>query len=320
VRADLRAVVLTYGSGRQYEPLLESLAREGVGLDRILIVHNPSVPTEQAPAPAGVEVLAASHNLGYAAGMNLGIRRQLERGCELILALTHDARFRPGALQRLLAAAADNPGYGALGPALLLTGTEVPFSFGGLTRRNGNVGHRRELGAVENGLADCDWVDGGTILVRAEVLRRVGCFDERFWGYLEDADLCLRITRAGYGVAVVVDAAADQDPGKAKRLGPWAYLMTRNRIAYSGRSVGPTGVLRVTARALYGAGVEALRTAIRLVRLRPGPAEDPWAVAVGTVRGIADFYRRRWGPPPAGLPGGGDISNVEPPGEGVDEH
>ncbi len=96
-------VVLTYGGGGEHAPLLESLLAEGVAAGSILVVHNPVEPGEAAPTvPAGCRVLQAERNLGYAAGMNLGIAAQLERDLELILLLTHDARFRDGALEALL--------------------------------------------------------------------------------------------------------------------------------------------------------------------------------------------------------------------------
>lgn len=310
--ADLRVVVLSYGPGRQYEALLETLGREGVPPERILLVHNPSRPDEEAPEPGGIEVIRADRNLGYAAGMNLGIGAQLDRGCELLLLLTHDARLREPALRRLLEAGATDPGYGVLGPALLLSGTETPFSFGGYATRSGGLGHRREPNGPLGAVSACDWVDGGTMLIRAEALHRVGGFDERFWSYVEDADLCGRIARAGFGVGVVVAAAADQEPGMKKRLGPWAYLMSRNGIAYARRFAGRGGALVGTARAAAAAAFALLRTAARLVRLRPGPPVETWAVAAGTARGVAAFYRGRWGPPPADLPGGSDIGNLEP--------
>ena len=312
----LRAVVLTYGTGREFEPLLESLDDEGIAEEQVLIVHNPSTPGEPAPAPAGYEVIAASHNLGYAAGMNLGIDHQLERGCDLVLVLTHDARFRAGGLRNLIAAAAANSSHGVFGPTLLLTGTETPFSYGGQTKRGGHISHRRRLGAVAAGLTDCDWVDGGTMLIRAEVLDRVGSFDERFWGYVEDADFCLRARRAGFAVAVAVDSRADQEPGMVKRLGPWAYLVTRNQIAYGWRYAGVFGAVATGGRALWDAIFATLRTAIRVTRLRPGPPVETWAVAVGTWRGLAAICSGKWGPPPPRLPGGGDIGNVDPPADG----
>ncbi len=313
--AGLRVVVLTYGEGGEYKPLLDSLAREGLDLSCVLLVHNPSRPGEPAPVAAGCEVVAADHNLGYAAGMNLGIERQLRDDTELLLLLTHDARFRPGALAALLEAAHEEPSFGVLGPVLLWTGTEVPYSFGGITRANGSVGHVGERPAGTGAVAACDWVDGGTMLLRAEALRRVGGFDARLWGYTEEADLCLSISRAGYRVGVVLNAAADQDPGGPKRLGPWAYLTTRNGLAYAHRSAGARGVAFIAARAAWVIGNELVRVAARATRLRSGDPSEPWAVAVGMGRGILDFARGYWGPPPRSLPGAGDISNLEPGGE-----
>jgi N-acetylglucosaminyl-diphospho-decaprenol L-rhamnosyltransferase len=310
----LRAVVLTYGTGGQHRPLLDSLLAEGLDPDRIQLVHNPSAPGEEAPrAPEGVEAIAASYNLGYAAAMNLGIERQLEAGCELLLLLTHDARLRPGALGSLVEAARADPGLGVVGPVLVLTGTETAYSFGGINRANGSVGHRPSEPPGSGAVALCDWVDGGTMLIRAEALREVGGFDARFWGYTEEADLCLRIGRAGFRVGVVLAARADQDPGGPKRPGPWAYLLTRNGLAYAKRSVGVRGVLYIAARALGVIAYELFRALVRATPLRPGSPAEPWAVAVGMARGMLDFARGRWGPPPASLPGGGDIANLEPP-------
>jgi N-acetylglucosaminyl-diphospho-decaprenol L-rhamnosyltransferase len=314
----LRAVVLTYGTGAQHEPLLDSLLGQGVAPEQVLVVHNPAVPGEPDPAvPPGCEVLRASHNLGYAAGMNLGIERQLSQGCDLLLVLTHDARLRPAALAALLAAAEAHPEFGVLGPALVFAGTETPFSFGGRTRSNGSTTHLTEPPEVEDGIAPCDWIDGGTMLIRADALARTGGFDEGFWSYCEEADLCLRVGRAGFRVGVVPAALGDQMPGGTNRPGPWAYLLTRNGAAYAQRAAGPRGLAFVSVRACYQALVELARAAVRLTPLREGSVADPWAAAIGTLRGLLDFYRRRWGPPPP-LPGGGDVSNVAPPPGGED--
>jgi len=319
VNADgLRAVVLTYGGGGEHERLLASLAAGGLAAERVLVVHNPAEPGEPDPVlPAGCELLRASHNLGYAAAMNRGIERQLERDPELVLLLTHDARLRGGALAALLEAARAHPSYGALGPALMFDDTEEPFSYGGLTRANGTMTHRRERPAATAGVAECDWIDGGTMLLRAAALARAGVFDERLWSYCEEADLCLRLVRAGFRVGVVPDAVADQSPGGPRRPGPWAYLLTRNGAAYAQRAAGARGLAFFSLRAAWYVAAELPRVLARGLRLRPGPAAEPWALAAGTARGLLDFYRRRWGPPPP-LPGAGDVANVAAPAEGGD--
>lgn len=307
----LGVAVLAYGGGGEFRALIESLAAEGVPASAIVLVHNQAAPGEAPPsAPDGVEVLATGANPGYAGGMNAGVRRQLERGAEQILVLTHDARLRPGALAALRGALAAEPGYGILGPALVLPDTDVPYSFGGVTDANGANSHRKALPPGAGEVLESDWVDGGTMLVRRAVFERVGEFDERFWGYCEEADLCLRARRAGFAVGVVPAARADQDSGMGKRIGAWAYLITRNGIEYAGRAEGARGLAASTLRALWLVALNLARAGLRAAHLRRGGTAEPWALAVGTWRGVVDRYRGRWGAPPADLPGIGDVGNA----------
>jgi N-acetylglucosaminyl-diphospho-decaprenol L-rhamnosyltransferase len=308
----LGVVVLAYGAGRVHEPLLDSLLAEGVDPGTVVLVHNQAVAGEAPPpAPAGMKVLQTERNLGYAGGMNRGIAMQLGRGAENLLLLTHDARLRQGALGALVGALEADPGVGICGPVLLFTGTEEAFSYGGETTAGGGNVHRHVRPAGDGaGIAACDWIDGGTMLVRRAVLERVGAFDERFWGYCEDADLCARALRAGFGVGVVLAATADQAPGATRRRGAWAYLMTRNGLAYARRARGPRGLLRTAAGFAGVAAVNLLRAAARATRLHPGDVDEAWAIAIGTIRGAVDYRRGRWGPPPPGLPGMGDLGNA----------
>lgn len=308
----LAIAILAYGGGGEHRPLVEALLGEGVPASSLLIVHNPAGPGEAPPpAPPGAELVQAERNLGYAGGMNLAISRLRERGCELLLLLTHDARLRQGAREALLEAASRRPEYGVLGPALVLAGSETPFSFGGITRRTGSNAHLRDRPrAPRDGIAPCDWIDGGTMLVRARVLERTGGFDERFWGYFEEADLCLRVRREGARVGVALEAVADQAPGGAKRPGAWAYLLTRNGLAYARSAVGRRGVAAMGLRAVWNTAYELARALARRAGLRSGDAAEPWATAVGNLRGALDYLRGRWGPPPADLPGMGDLHNA----------
>lgn len=303
------AIVLTYGESGVHRELMESLAAEGLGPERILVVHNPARPGEPDPAiPAGAHLIRSERNLGYAGGMNLGLASPLAAAADLVLLLTHDARLEPGALGRLVAAAAAHPDYGVLGPALVLAGSAEPFSFGGTTSRSGATEHRKERPAGE--VAECDWIDGGTMLLRRAALEQAGGFDERFWGYCEESDLCLRVRRQGFRVGVVLAAVAEQDPGGPKRPGAWAYLLTRNGAEYARRVAGRRGAMAAVGRALREILVLCARIVSRSFRSRPGGRREMWVRAVGVARGILDFLRGRWGPPPPGLPGMGDLNNA----------
>jgi hypothetical protein len=305
-------VILAYGGGGEYRAVVDSLRAAGLDGARLIVVHNPAAPDEARPAAeADVEIVLSPANLGYAGGMNLGLRRLVDGGgFDRALVLTHDAALRPGCLDALRAAAVRRPDFGALGPVLLRPGGEEPFSFGGAIRRDGTNAHLKAPGPAEAGIAPVEWMDGGAMLLSGAALDRVGGFEERFWSYCEDVDLCLRLRQAGFGVGVVLDARADQEPGSNKRPGAWAYLTLRNGAACARRAAGRAGLARFLLRAVAETGLQALRAALRASHLRPGSPREPWAMAVGGFRGLRDYARGRWGPPPPGLPGMGDMRNV----------
>jgi N-acetylglucosaminyl-diphospho-decaprenol L-rhamnosyltransferase len=311
---DAGIVVLTHGAGGEYRPLVESLLAEGVAPHAIVVVHNPVSPQDPQllPPDDAIEVLRGDHNLGYAAGMNRGIARQRERGCDPIVLFTHDVRLRAGALRQLLDASRRHARHAVVAPVLMWPGTDEPFSYGGLTRTDGTNGHIRDPAAPgTDGLLACDWVDGSAMVLRRDALDQLVGFDERFFGYCEEADLCLRARRAGWRIAVVRDAVAEQAPAVRKRPGAWRYLLTRNSMEYARRAAGARGVIATLRRALRSTAYLGVRVLARSSGLRPGPAREPWVELVAVVRGTVDFLRRRWGPPPANLPGLGDMRFVE---------
>lgn len=308
---DLGIVILAYGGGGEYQAVVDSLRSDGLDGARLVVVHNPAAPDESRPGSAeDFEVVLAPGNLGYAGGMNLGLRHLEEAGFDQALLLTHDAALRPGCLAALRAAATRLPGFGALGPVLLRPGGQEPFSYGGMIRRDGTNAHRKAPGPAGDGISPVDWIDGGTMLLSAAALDRVGLLDERFWSYCEDVDLCLRLRAAGFGVGVVLDARADQEPGSNKRPGAWAYLTLRNGAACARRARGRAGLLRFFARTGAETAFQLGRAGLRGTHLRPGSPREPWALAVGGARGLLDYARGHWGPPPAGMPGMGDMRNV----------
>src|SRR5690606_29843047 len=131
---------------------------------------------------------------------------------------------------------------------------------------------------------------------RTDLLRRIGGFDARFFIYCEDAEICLRASEAGMRVGVVPAALADQAPGGDKRLGPWAYLMTRNGAAYTYRARGRRALAAALGAACRIAAFNLLRVLARGLRLRSGSPAEPWALSVGTAGGVAALLLRRWGP------------------------
>jgi GT2 family glycosyltransferase len=305
-------VILTHGRSQESVRLARSLLDDGISADSIVIVQNPTQPDdpEIAPPEPGVVVRRADRNMGYASGMNEGIRHQLARGVDWVLLLTHEIRFHPGALRALLDAAPRAHGYGMLGPALWWQEKDRPLSFGGKRGELSGIHHLQERPATPaDGIAACDWIDGAAQLIRAELLERAGLLDERFFIYYEDVELCLRARRAAWLVGVVPEALADASPGAASRPGAYAYLNSRNGLEYA-RLAGGAWALTTRLMRQCEHSVNLLR-AYRRARADEAERARCRAALRGLWMGTFDFARRRWGPPPATLMGLGDLRNTE---------
>jgi GT2 family glycosyltransferase len=195
----------------------------------IVIVDNDSGDGSEEALHAGVaargwtrvHVVQAGHNGGFGAGNNVGIRRGLSGGVrpEFVYVLNSDAFPAPGAIRALLDHLAAHPEVGVAGS--YVHGEDgvrhtTTFRFPGIvsefegTVRFGPVTKalRRYVVPMDEARPGerVDWMAGCSLLVRDGLFRRVGLFDEVFFLYFEETDLCLRAARAGLGCAYVPES------------------------------------------------------------------------------------------------------------------
>jgi len=174
--------------------------------------HDGSADMVAAEFPQ-ITLIRARHNLGFAAANNLG--RAAARGQFLVL-VNPDAFIEAAALAHGLARMRAEEAVALAGGLLLgRDGTPEPsarmfpsllhelFSISGLAAR---FPRSRILGGFDRTWADpaqdaeVDWVPGAFCIVRQSALDQVGFFDERFFLYYEEVDLCRRLRRAGWSI------------------------------------------------------------------------------------------------------------------------
>jgi GT2 family glycosyltransferase len=151
-------------------------------------------------------------NPGYASACNLGIWTVRE---PYVFILNSDVEFIQGGLEELVAYLDEHPGVAALGPLVLNGDGSFQMSCRRFPSMLENVVHgflgelwpdnpftrsyqMKDLAREEP--CEVDWVSGAAMLLRREAALDVGGFDEAYFMYVEDVDLCWRLRRAGYGV------------------------------------------------------------------------------------------------------------------------
>jgi N-acetylglucosaminyl-diphospho-decaprenol L-rhamnosyltransferase len=244
-------------------------------------------------------VVLCEDNGGYAGGMNTGLAwTRTATDASYVLLLTPDVRVEPGTVFGLVCAMDAAPQVGVAGPCIRYgEGYAVAMSAGGVVEpRRLRLGHLPAPRAAEP--YPVAWLDGGCLLLRREAVDAVGGFDERYFMYFEENDLCHRLRARGWEVTLVPGVWATHRTA-ALPGAHYFYYMARNGFRYwrehHGRGYARVGLEHVRTTAMGVAG------AIRAVLdpRRWPQAGNRWTVAgrqiAGVVSGTRDAALGRWG-------------------------
>ncbi len=235
------AIVVSYEAQDHLGACLASLRDHGgPGLETIVV--------DNASRDGSADLVARAHPEARLVrnATNAGFGRACNQGAALasapdLLFLNPDARLTPGALDALLRALDEDPGVGVVGPRTLSDDGTPQLSFGpalglvaewrqrrlvrGVRERDPEVLRRVE--AMTAAAGEPDWVSGSCLLIRRSAFERVGGFDEAFFLYEEDVDLCLRVRAAGWRVRFEPRAVVRHALGRSMARNP-----ARARLEY----------------------------------------------------------------------------------------
>jgi N-acetylglucosaminyl-diphospho-decaprenol L-rhamnosyltransferase len=225
---DVSILCVTYNSEQTVRACLESaLSQEGLELE-VIVVDNASqdhtadeLRSFAALWSSRVKLLLRSENLGFGKANNLAARQALGRH---IFLLNPDARFGSSKdLARLVGGLAANPSWGLGCPAIADDGgahfTHPAQSYPGQKYAGLNWSH------LPGKIA---WVLGAGMLIPRDLFETIGGFDERFFLYSEDTDLCLRIRLMGREIGQVPEALL-YHIGGASEAGFTSYETTKKK-------------------------------------------------------------------------------------------
>jgi N-acetylglucosaminyl-diphospho-decaprenol L-rhamnosyltransferase len=271
-------IVVSYRSAATLRGCVEPLGHmPGV---RTIVVDNASPDDSVATiADLPLEVVRSGRNGGFSYGCNLGAARG---DAPFLLFLNPDARIDPTALSRMLSVLRSDAAAALVGPRIVSDNGELAWSMRRFPRHRSTFAqalfaHRvlpraawtDELirdGAAYDAPATPEWLSGACMLVRRAAFEQVGGFDERFFLYCEDTDLCRRIWDAGHSVRYVPDAQVWHIGGASSEAGETQPIAARSRVIYARKHMGPAHARLQAAGVALG---EATRAVAKLRRPAP---------------------------------------------------
>ena len=261
------------------------LAQQGNFAVETIVVDNAShdgtadMVAERYP---GVRAIASTKNVGYGGGLNQGFA--VARGTYL-LALNQDIALEPGALQALVQFAEAHPDAGAVGARLTYEDGRFQHSafhfpdtrqaffgfFDGLVPLDSEANGRYPTNQFERPFA-AEHLLGACLLLRRAALDQVGTFDETFFMYYEETDLCVRLKRAGWQNYFTPDARVMHVSAASTSAASEAMSVQfhRSQAIFYRRHRGPKGYATLKAIVWAGTAYRFARSVRAFLRGRIG--------------------------------------------------
>lgn len=222
-----------------------------------------------------LRVLQSGQNGGFGAGNNAALRVPLAKPADFVLIVNSDAFLEPNTVRRMRDHMQANPGIGLLGCRVV--GEDgghhcTHFQFPGVASeledaaRTGPITRLLSRHVVTlpmpDSAAPVGWVAGAALMLRAEVLTQIGGFDEAFFLYFEETDLCLRAARAGWPTHYLPDARIVHIGSVSTGMKDWSLppdYWFASREHYYRRNHGRAYALLAVTAHVAGLAVRRLR-------------------------------------------------------------
>jgi N-acetylglucosaminyl-diphospho-decaprenol L-rhamnosyltransferase len=257
---------------------------------QVVVVDNGSTDGSAAAVARSlpkVTVLNPGANVGYARAANVGIAAT---DAPIVAVCNPDLEVRGGTAVAVLRRLAAEPGLGAVGPMIRNTDGTIYPSARSVPRVGDAVGHGlvglvwrtnpftrryRQLDADPGRPREVDWVSGAAVWLRRDALADVGGWDERYFMYVEDVDLCLQLRQRGWRIGYEPGGVVTHVQGATTAKHPYRMIAEHHRSLYRFASKRWRRVRRLAL--LPAAAFLALRAGLAMaehaLRRRPKPPQ-----------------------------------------------
>ena len=251
-------IVLNWNGWQDTLTCLESLATVKNPPFNILVVDNGSTDGSQEKLGAFLtsftahpaQLIENTDNLGFAGGNNVGMRKALKNGAELIVLLNNDTKVEPTFLKELVTVVQKHHTIGMLNPKILHMDkgerTKRFWFIGGKINWLRTQGTHRDYNKEDSGQLDhkeflpSEYATGCCVMVKRSVIEEIGLLSEDYFLYDEDVEWSLHARNAGWQCAVAPKAVIFHEGGSATGPGSPLYFRyhVRNGLLLSLKAAG----------------------------------------------------------------------------------
>lgn len=240
-------IIVTYNSQKDIVRLLESIIIQDYKDLVVYIVDSNSTDDtlsiiKRYQSALSISIISCKTNNGFAKGNNIGIKRAIDEGCELVFILNPDIRLEEKCIDILCKRIISDEKIGVIGPIVLygyesdniiqVYGVNVNFR---TQKKMAPFGNEKWTNNLPSELF-VDFVLGGAMMIRSDVLKITGLFEEDYFMYNDELDLAYRVRKAGFKTLCLRDAIVRHfhDFSKKNKAGYniMYYYVIRNRYLY----------------------------------------------------------------------------------------
>ena len=292
-------IILNWNGWKDTVECLESLKKIDYPNYQIVLVDNGSTDESVLQLEKfcleKIKFLFLNSNLGFAGGNNVGIKHALENQADYILLLNNDTTVEPDFLTQLIKTAESDKKIGMLGPKINFYDHKDRIWFlGGKINRLLNKGthlYYDQIDSVENlpnELFEVDYFTGCALLIKKEVIEKIGLMWDGYFLYYEDTEWNLKAKKNGWRIIVAPKAKIYHKASRSTKEGSFSYIYyhARNGLYLAKRN----GSFLIRFCAYLNSFWILIKQIIKFIFI---PKKRIWAKAV--MKGIGDFYLGRTG-------------------------
>lgn len=223
-------IIVNFNGGKVFENCLTSLKKLSYKNYELIIVDNGSSDGTENYATIGFK-----KNLGFVGGNNEGVKRATGK---YILLLNNDTLVKPDLLHKLVKKMESNPSVGVLQPKIYLMDKKGYLdNAGSFLTKIGFLDHwgfNQKDSTQYNMETEIFSAKGACMMIRKEIIEKIGLFDDDYFAYFEESDFCWRVWILGYKIIFYPKTSIQHKVGfttKREDVTYLNYLYYRNRIS-----------------------------------------------------------------------------------------